>query len=228
MPDATTQLTQMRKMAQGSRTSALRRPFTSASPRAARYDPRHALRWLPAQRRRPAGLYLRTMSVPSQFAALLDRRLEVGFVRPPVNDPAIGTEVLIREPLVAALPRNRRLVSKGRVPLSTLADEPFVLVQRENGARVPWGGAQGLSWGGLCTARSPRSRSSSDRHGYGRGRQRRVASAGKRSKDHRASRGVSVSAPRSTEPPPFASSRKAKRFAHSDLPGCDPVAVYDL
>jgi hypothetical protein len=152
--------------------------FTSASPCAARYDRRHALRWLRDQRRRPAGLYLGTMSVLSQLAALLDRRLEVGFVRPPVNDPAIGTEVLIREPLVAALPRNRRLVSKGRVPLSTLVDELYVLVQRENGARVPWGGAQGLSWGGLCTARSPRSRSSSDRHGYGRGRQRRVASAG--------------------------------------------------
>jgi hypothetical protein len=77
------------------------------------------------------------MSVPSQLAALLDRRLEVGFVRPPVNDPAIGTEVLIREPLVAALPRNRRLASKGRVSLSTLVDEPFVLVQRENGDEKP-------------------------------------------------------------------------------------------
>ncbi len=74
---------------------------------------------------------LRTMSVPSQLASLLDRRLEVGFVRPPVNDPALATEVLIREPLVAALPRNHRLASKGRVSLSTLVDEPFVLVQRE-------------------------------------------------------------------------------------------------
>ena len=57
-------------------------------------------------------------------------------MRRPVNDPAIGTEFLIREPLVAALPRNRRLASKGRVSLSTLVDEPSVLVQRENGARV--------------------------------------------------------------------------------------------
>jgi DNA-binding transcriptional LysR family regulator len=74
---------------------------------------------------------VRTMPVPSQLAALLDRRLEVGFVRPPVHDSAFGIEVLLSEPLVVSLPRNHRLASKARVSLSTLVDEPFVLVQRE-------------------------------------------------------------------------------------------------
>ena len=75
---------------------------------------------------------IRTMSVPSQFAALLDGKLDIGFVRPPVDDPTLSSEIVIAEPLVVALPRRHPLVSRARLPLSALANEPFVLPQRDD------------------------------------------------------------------------------------------------
>src|SRR5207248_2366928 len=49
---------------------------------------------------------LRTMAVPDQFTALRDERLDIGFVRPPVLEASLHSEVLAREPLMAALPAN--------------------------------------------------------------------------------------------------------------------------
>jgi DNA-binding transcriptional LysR family regulator len=71
------------------------------------------------------------MSVPSQFSALRDARLDIGFVRPPVTDLALGSEVGTREPLVVALPPGHRLAARSRIPLSALANEAFVLPPRE-------------------------------------------------------------------------------------------------
>ena len=73
----------------------------------------------------------RTMSVPSQLAALLDGPLDVGFVRPPIVHPALESAILIREPLVVALPRTHALASRARVSLAELANEPFVLPPRD-------------------------------------------------------------------------------------------------
>jgi DNA-binding transcriptional LysR family regulator len=74
---------------------------------------------------------LKTMSVPAQIAALRDGRLDVGFVRPPITDPALRSEVIVREPLVVALPPTYRLVRRSRIPLPALANEPFVLPPRD-------------------------------------------------------------------------------------------------
>ena len=71
------------------------------------------------------------MSAPIQLPALLDRQLDVGFVRPPVNERALNTEAVISEPLVAALPRTHRLASQSRFSLLALANESFVLPPRE-------------------------------------------------------------------------------------------------
>jgi len=73
----------------------------------------------------------KTMSVPAQIAALLDGQLDVGFVRPPVGDAALSSEIVISEPLVVALPREHRFASRPRVRLSALANEPFILPPRE-------------------------------------------------------------------------------------------------
>jgi len=82
-------------------------------------------------RQRDVQVEVTTLSVPSQASALRDRRLDVGFLRPPVSDPALASEVLVREPLVAALPRNHRFASRERVAWSAHVHEPFVLVPRE-------------------------------------------------------------------------------------------------
>jgi DNA-binding transcriptional LysR family regulator len=74
---------------------------------------------------------LRTLAVPIQIASLRDGRLDVGFVRPPIGDQALNSEVLVSEPLVAALPPKHRLAAKSRIPVSALANEPFILPPRD-------------------------------------------------------------------------------------------------
>ena len=73
---------------------------------------------------------LHTMSAAAQIAALQEGRLDVGFVRPPVVAASLMSEVVVREPFVAALHANHRLARKTSVPLSNLASETFVLPTR--------------------------------------------------------------------------------------------------
>ena len=74
---------------------------------------------------------LHTMAVGPQIDALKNGQLDIGFVRPRVNDAALTGEVLLREPFVAALPARHRLARKKSVALSALAEEPFVLPPRQ-------------------------------------------------------------------------------------------------
>lgn len=66
------------------------------------------------------------MFTPGQVRALLAGELDVAFLRPPVDEPDLTVRVLRREPLVALLPAGHRLAGLAEVPLSELADEPFV------------------------------------------------------------------------------------------------------
>jgi DNA-binding transcriptional LysR family regulator len=70
---------------------------------------------------------LKTMSVPSQLLALRDTRLDVAFVRPPITEPSVRSETVVREPLVVALSPDHRLAARSRISLAALAKEPFVL-----------------------------------------------------------------------------------------------------
>jgi LysR family transcriptional regulator, hca operon transcriptional activator len=54
----------------------------------------------------------KTMSVPAQLAALVDGQLDIAFVRPPVSDHSLMSEVVIREALVVALLPKHRFASR--------------------------------------------------------------------------------------------------------------------
>jgi DNA-binding transcriptional LysR family regulator len=77
-------------------------------------------------------LELYGMNVPHQIAALREGRIDVGFVRPPVADPVLNSELLIAEPFVVALPKKHRLAKQKRLELSALKDEPIIMAQRES------------------------------------------------------------------------------------------------
>jgi DNA-binding transcriptional LysR family regulator len=53
---------------------------------------------------------LKTMSVPAQLSALHAASLDIGFVRPPISDPGLRSEVIVREQLVVALPPRFRFL----------------------------------------------------------------------------------------------------------------------
>lgn len=76
------------------------------------------------------------MTTLRQVAALREGDIDVGLLRPPINDPTLATRVISRDPLVAALPAGHRLARRRRLPLSSLADEPFVLYTRSFGPSV--------------------------------------------------------------------------------------------
>jgi DNA-binding transcriptional LysR family regulator len=86
-------------------------------------------RVLPAFRRTRPGIRLTLVeaTTDAQLTGLRDDTLDAGVVVPPVPVP-LRCEVLLREPLIAALPRTRRWPR--RLPLETLADEPFILFPR--------------------------------------------------------------------------------------------------
>lgn len=74
-------------------------------------------------------LSLAEMHTTQQLRALLDGRIDAGFIRSPLADPEgqYTGLTLLREPLVAALPTSHRLAAAGAIPLADLRDEPFVL-----------------------------------------------------------------------------------------------------
>jgi DNA-binding transcriptional LysR family regulator len=76
---------------------------------------------------------LQEMNPAMQVESLLGERVDVGFVRGPILEPALATETVLEEPLVAALPSGHRLGRHKRLTLSMLADEPFVLQARSRG-----------------------------------------------------------------------------------------------
>lgn len=61
-----------------------------------------------------------------QLDAIEQGRLDVGFVRATAFAPAISTRTVWSEPLVALLPSDHRLATRGLLQVSELAGEPFV------------------------------------------------------------------------------------------------------
>jgi DNA-binding transcriptional LysR family regulator len=81
-------------------------------------------------------LEVRAMTTLEQVAALRDRRIHLGLLRPPIDDRGIALQPVSRDRLVAALPGDHPLAGSERVPLAALAGEPFILYARSDGPGV--------------------------------------------------------------------------------------------
>jgi DNA-binding transcriptional LysR family regulator len=75
-------------------------------------------------------LQLRERSTEDQLRELRAHAIDVALVPLPVDAPDLRTEVVRREPAVAALPAAHPLARLERVPLERLAAEPLVLFPR--------------------------------------------------------------------------------------------------
>ena len=76
-------------------------------------------------------LSLKESTTDAQIADLIDGRIDVGLLLPPVAESAIESEPILREPLIAALPERHPLANrKGPVSLAALANAPFIITPR--------------------------------------------------------------------------------------------------
>ncbi|GAB2583287.1 LysR family transcriptional regulator [Dyella jejuensis] len=85
-------------------------------------------------------LQLEEMNSLQQIDALLERRLQVGILRPGILPKSLLSRRLFRDPLVAVLrldhPALKRLGARGKLPTKALAQEPFVVFARSAGVGV--------------------------------------------------------------------------------------------
>ena len=84
-------------------------------------------------------LALQEMRTPDMAKALRDRRVDVGFLHPPLGGEAGGAlavEGMTSEPLIVALPEHHALCDLTEVPLGRLAEERFVIVPRDEGPEL--------------------------------------------------------------------------------------------
>jgi len=81
------------------------------------------------------GIELFELSSWQQTEALRERRIELGIMHSPPPDASqwLQLERVVRDPMVAALPRGHRLAARSRVDLRALATEPFLLFRRTHG-----------------------------------------------------------------------------------------------
>lgn len=83
------------------------------------------------QRHPNVHLIVRTLSTVQQVEALRDGRIQIGFVRIPIDDGTLATETVMQQPLKLALPETHKLARLTCVPLSALADERHIMFSRD-------------------------------------------------------------------------------------------------
>ncbi|MGN6320318.1 MAG: LysR substrate-binding domain-containing protein [Dyella sp.] len=85
-------------------------------------------------------LQLEEMNSLQQIDALLERRLQVGILRPGTLPKTLLSKRLFRDPLVAVVrsdhPVLQRVNTRGKLSMKMLAQEPFVVFSRSAGAGV--------------------------------------------------------------------------------------------
>jgi DNA-binding transcriptional LysR family regulator len=67
------------------------------------------------------------MLAPDQAQALVDGRIDLGLLRPPVDEESLRVRVLRSDRLIVAVPDGHRLAGRRRVRLKDLAGEDFVI-----------------------------------------------------------------------------------------------------
>jgi DNA-binding transcriptional LysR family regulator len=66
-----------------------------------------------------------------QLQGLVSGRLDIGFLRPPVNEPELQWEFLLQEKLLVAMPADHPLAAQRLVDLRSLLEEPLILPTRK-------------------------------------------------------------------------------------------------
>jgi DNA-binding transcriptional LysR family regulator len=69
---------------------------------------------------------LREAVTSAQLDALAAGRIDIGLVRPPVRRAAFEFRIVLREPMILALPPNHRFAGRATIDLAELGDDPLI------------------------------------------------------------------------------------------------------
>ncbi|MEG4250654.1 LysR family transcriptional regulator [Microcoleus sp. Pol10D4] len=75
-------------------------------------------------------LELHELTTNEQLQRLRFGQIDIGFVRPPVEEEGINSEIVFREPLIVALPETHPAADRTHLELRELSTEPFILFPR--------------------------------------------------------------------------------------------------
>lgn len=75
-------------------------------------------------------IVLHELSTQEQIQRLLANQLDIGFMRPPVDQQTLQAKPVLQEPLVAALPLGHRIASHPNLSIQELQEELFILFPR--------------------------------------------------------------------------------------------------
>ncbi|WP_414618806.1 LysR family transcriptional regulator [Calothrix sp. CCY 0018] len=75
-------------------------------------------------------LELHELTTDEQLRWLQSGRIDVGFIRPPVNENTYESKIIFQESLIIALPENHPLANQEKVSLQYLKNESFILFPR--------------------------------------------------------------------------------------------------
>jgi DNA-binding transcriptional LysR family regulator len=78
-------------------------------------------------------LVVYAMTTEEQIQALLENRIDIGFVVSPLNDKRLTIEIILREALILAIPESHPLVAREEVRVRELSSESFIMFQRHRG-----------------------------------------------------------------------------------------------
>ncbi|MGB3650142.1 MAG: LysR family transcriptional regulator [Rivularia sp. (in: cyanobacteria)] len=75
-------------------------------------------------------LELHELTTDEQLRWLQSGRIDVGFVRPPVDNNTYESKIVFKESLIVALPENHRFANQEKISLSSLINESLILFPR--------------------------------------------------------------------------------------------------
>lgn len=75
-------------------------------------------------------LTLRELTTDQQLHRLRAGRIDIGLLRPPVEEEGLAQLILLQEPLMVALPEFHPLAEHAQISLKAIANEPFILFPR--------------------------------------------------------------------------------------------------
>ena len=75
-------------------------------------------------------LELHELTTDEQLRWLQSGRIDVGFVRPPVDENTYESKIIFQESLAIALSENHRLANQDKISLQSLSEESFILFPR--------------------------------------------------------------------------------------------------